>query len=86
MKKLLIIISILFSFNLYAAMSASSCSTKVVTYLKTLNPEITGPAETQMIGFWTQICQGIIDEIQGNASVTVPGVQTGGSTVTGTIN
>ena len=85
MRNLIILLFLFFSLQSFGAMTASGCATKVVTNLKTLNPEITGAAETQLITTWTEICKGIIEEIQNNAVTSTPGVQSGGDTKAGTI-
>ena len=69
-----------------ANMDATVCATAVVTNLKTQNVEIAGTNQAQLITMWTQICQALIDHIKNNAVVTVTGVQTGGSSASGTVH
>ena len=85
MKKIIVLVLVLISFESFGAMTASSCAGKVVTNLKTLNGEITGAVEASLIATWTEICKGIIEEIQNNATTSTPGVQSGGDTKAGTI-
>ncbi|MBE9542505.1 MAG: hypothetical protein IMF01_09320 [Proteobacteria bacterium] len=67
------------------AMTKESMAAKIIAKIETLNP---GVNHALYISYWEKISEGIIEEITANMEITttvqVPGVQTGGSTVTGT--
>lgn len=59
-------------------MDAATMAALIVANLKTLNPQITGAQETELIAYWTLICEGIIDHIIAAAVVNTTGTVTGG--------
>jgi len=51
------------------AMTASGMANKIVEKLKTLNADISGDRETELVEFWTEISKGILEEFSSNAEV-----------------
>lgn len=61
-------------------MDAATMAALIVANLKSLNPDITGAQEAELLNYWEQICQGIIDHIIAAAVVqTTVVVDTGSS-------
>lgn len=87
MKKIIIILLIFPSLS-FGSMDKDRCGASVVAALKTLNINITGASEANLLTFWKVICDEIIKEITVNmeitTTVTVPGVTVGPTTVFGT--
>lgn len=60
-------------------MSAAAMATKIVDNLKNCNGDIDAAQETLLINCWTEICQGIIDEIIAGSVVETTVTVSGGS-------
>jgi len=71
MKKLIILLFLIFSVNAFSAMVPSVCANLVVTQIKTINTSLTGSAETEAIAMWTAICTGIINHIKTSADLNL---------------
>ena len=52
------------------ALNKDTWAQSIVTALKALNPEITGPAETALLAAWTAIKNGDVQHITGFAVVS----------------
>ena len=71
------------------ALSASSMATRIQEYVLAVTPsQVVGAGSISgyQLAIMTAFCQGIIDEFHANAVAIVPGVQTGSSTIDGTIS
>jgi hypothetical protein len=86
MKKFFLISTLLISVPAFAAMSKTSMRARIIANIQARNSNLNGVNKAILEPFIEDICDGIIKEIQQNMdiTVTVPGVQAGTSTVTGT--
>ena len=71
MKKLSILLFLIFSVEAFPALSDSVCANLVVTEIKTINTALSGAAETEAIAMWTAICKGILDHIKTSADINL---------------
>lgn len=65
------------------AMVASDMADRIVDKLKVLNTDIDGDIETDLREFWTEICEGILDEFSANSQVAPNTFNVTGTPVTG---